>query len=329
MRVSLMIFAAILLASSAQCAEEGAPRRNAILLDGVAAYVNSEMITIAEVMMEVRRSPWAADVSEAQRERRLREMYSATLNALIDRKLILAYVKKSKLALQSWAVDNRVREIVAQNFGGDHTKLHQLLADRQITFEEWKQNLEEDLLVSAARFQNVESRVSPTPAEIRAEYEANQGRYQTERAVAVSMIILDPPDGEDDKSVDLRAREIEEKLREGVAFAELARTYSKDSKAAQGGSWGKVNPEDKFRKEIVNLLARLNPGEVSPVIVLDGFGYIVRKDEQQDGRALTFEEAAPYVESHLRMRKSEEIYKAWMQRLREEAYVKIFELPAM
>ncbi len=310
-------------------AAEGDKKSDAMLLDGVAAYVNSEMITIAEVMMEVRRSPWASSVSASQREKRLREMYSATLNALIDRKLILASARKSKMTLQGWAVDNRVREIVANNFGGDQIKLHQLLADRKITFEEWKQNLEEDLMVTAMRYQKVDSCVNPTPKEIREEYDANKGRYQTEKAVAVSMIILDPPQNDDDKSVKDRAREIEEKMSNGISFASLARVYSKDAKASQGGSWGKVNPEDVFRKEIVNMLVRLKPGETSPIIILDNYGYIVRKDEQQDGRALTFEEAAQYVESRLRMQKSEELYKAWMKRLRDDAFVKIFELPSM
>jgi hypothetical protein len=63
------------------------------------------------------------------------------------------------------------------------------------------------------------------------------------------------------------------------------------------------------------------------MLVLDGYGYIVRKDEQQDARALTFEEAAPYVESHLRMRHAEKLYKEWTDRLRTESYIKIFELP--
>ncbi len=121
-------------------------KSTAMLLDGVAAYVNDEMITIAEVMNEVRRSPWPTTDSPALREKRLREMYRATLDALIDRKLILAAAKKSKMQLQSWAIDNRVREIVANNFDGDETKLHNLLADRKITLEEWRKNIEEDLM---------------------------------------------------------------------------------------------------------------------------------------------------------------------------------------
>ncbi|MDD2456367.1 MAG: peptidyl-prolyl cis-trans isomerase [Kiritimatiellae bacterium] len=318
------------MVAAAAAAAQGLPveKKPAVLLDGVAAYVNTEMITIAEVMSEVRRSPWA-DVSPELREKRLRELYTATLNALIDRKLILAAAQKSKMELQSWAVDNRIREIVANNFDGDQTKLHALLADRKIAYEEWRKGIEEDLMITAMRYQQVEKRISPTPTEVREEYEANKGRYQTETAVAVSMIILDPPEREGDPSVEARAGEIAAALKEGKTFASLAKLYSKDAKAAQGGSWGKVNPEDVFRAEIVDALARLSPGEVSPVVTLDGYGYIVRKDEQQDSRMLNFEEAAPYVESHLRMRLAEKIYKEWTDRLRSEAYIKVFELPAV
>lgn len=246
---------------------------------------------------------------------------------MVDRKLILAAARKSKMELQSWAVDNRIREIVANNFDGDQTKLHNLLADRKIAFEEWKKNIEEDLLITAMRYQQVEKRVTPTPSEVRAEYEANKGRYQTETATAVSMIILDPPEQAGDESVEARAAKIAEALKAGTSFASLAKTYSRDAKASEGGSWGKVNPSDVFRREIVEALGKLNPGETSPVLVLDGYGYIVRKDEQQDARPLTFEEAAPYVESHLRMRQAEKLYKEWTDRLRTESYIKMFELP--
>lgn len=322
-----LLFVGMVLSALVGAAELTAERKNsAILLDGVAAYVNSDMITIAEVMNEVRRSPYA-ESSPKVRERRLRELYRATLDALIDRKLILASAKKSKMQLQPWAVDNRIREIVANNFDGDQSKLHNLLAERQITLEEWRKNIEEDLIVSAMRYQQVEKRATPTPAEVRAEYEANKGRYQTENAVAVSMIVLDPPDTAADETVEARAAKIAAALKAGTPFAKLAKMYSKDAKAADGGSWGKVNPEDVFRKEIVEALAKLVPGEVSSVLIIDGYGYIVRKDEQQDVRVLTFEEAAPYVESHLKMRTSERLYKEWTERLRKEAYIKIFELP--
>ena len=50
---------------------------SSILIDGVAAYVNSEFITISDVMNEVRRSPYAQKGQLG--EKRLRQLYAATL----------------------------------------------------------------------------------------------------------------------------------------------------------------------------------------------------------------------------------------------------------
>jgi parvulin-like peptidyl-prolyl isomerase len=303
------------------------PKHATRLLDGVAAYVNEAKITIAEVMGEVRRSP-IDHVPIAEREERLRGMYQVALIAMIDRRLILDAAKKSKVQLQPWAIDARVREIIANNFEGDEAKLNVVLADRKITKEEWRQTLEEDMLLSAMRFQNVEKRVNVTPTEVRAEYEANKGRYRTEAAVSVSMIVLDPPDTETGESVAARATKIQAALKEGKAFAELAKQYSKDAKATAGGSWGKVNPEDVFRKELVEALTKLKPGETSSLVELGAYGYILRKDDQQDVRLLTFEEAQQYAESRLKIAKAEKLYKEWITRLRKDAYIRVFELPS-
>lgn len=325
-----MLILGLALAAGAAIAElslsSGPRKAKGMLIDGVAAYVNGDFITISDVMTEVRRSPYASggQLNEAN----LRKLYNITLNALIDRKLILEQAKKSKMSLQSWAVDNRIREIVANNFNGDESKLNQILSDRGISYEEWRKRIEEDLTVSAMRYQFIERRVQPTPAEVRAEYESNREKYQTERAVAVSMIILDPPPaGSTNRTVAARAAEISAELKKGKSFAELAKIYSSDSKAANGGSWGKINPDDVFRKEIRDALAALKPGQVSDVLILDDYGYIIRKDDQQDSRVLTYQEALPYAEGNLRMKMGEKLYKEWTARMRKAAYIKIVELP--
>ncbi len=307
-------------------AQEG-EKRTTRLLDGVAAYVNEAKITIAEVMNEVRRQP-IDQIPEGEREQRLRDMYQLALVAMVDRQLILDASKKQKVQLQPWAVNARVREILVNNFDNDEAKLNVILADRKITKEEWRQTLEQDMLLSAMRYQNVEKRVNVTPGEVRAEYEANKGRYRTESAVSVSMIVLDPPEKETDETVAARAAKITAALKAGQSFADLARQYSKDSKAAVGGSWGKVNPEDAFRKELADALAKLKAGEVAPLIELGSYGYLLRKDEQQDVRLLTFEEAQPYAESRLKMAKAEQLYKEWITRLRKDSYIRVFELPS-
>ncbi|MCL2104620.1 MAG: SurA N-terminal domain-containing protein [Kiritimatiellaeota bacterium] len=319
--------AALAMAGTACWAQNEAGTHSPMLLDGVAAYVNDATITISEVMIQVGKP--SQDMTRSQQMEWKLKMYQRVLDAMIDQRLILEYAKKSNVQLQPWAVDAHIRETVSTYFDGDMTQLYDWLADRKITNEEYKKKVEEDLILQAMRYQYVTRRVTVTPLEIRAEYEANKAKYQTETAVALSMIVLAPPEQEAEGTVDERAQIIVAALQEGtVSFADLARKYSCDSKATSGGAWGKINPEEVLHEDIVGVLARLRPGQISPLIMLKDYGYIIRKDEQQDMRMLTFDEAAQFVEGHLRMEKSEKMYKDWVSRLRDEAaYISVFKLP--
>ena len=321
-----LFVAALAMAGTACWAQREAGTIPMVLLDGVAAYVNDTTITIAEVMTQVPSAP--KDMSRSQQIEWRLKFYQQVLDAMIDQRLILNHARKAKLQLQPWAVDAMVRETIVNNYDGDTTKFYDELAARKISIEEYRKSKEEYLLVQAMRYQYVDRRVTVSPLEIRTEYEANKSRYQTQTEVAVSMIMLQPPEQEGERTVAERAQAIADALKEGTAsFADLARKYSCDSKAMNGGSWGKVNPDDVFHPDVAATVSLLKPGQMAPLIMLGDYGCIVRKDEQQDMRQLTFAEAAPLVEKHLRMEKSEKMYQDWTGRLRNEAFISIFKLP--
>ena len=84
----------------------------AIEVDGVAATVGTESILRSDVLNELARMG-APDG----------EGYSQVLNEMINRKLILKAARESKMTMQDWVVENRVREIINKSFGGDRNKL--------------------------------------------------------------------------------------------------------------------------------------------------------------------------------------------------------------
>src|SRR5215813_9351565 len=55
------------------------------------------------------------------------------------------------------------------------------------------------------------------------------------------------------------------RLRAGEAFEELAKKYSSDASASEGGYLGIVLIGD-LRKEFQDVLVRLRPGQVSPIV---------------------------------------------------------------
>ena len=292
----------------------------AATLDGLAAKVDNDAITIGDVINEMRRIRPADDVSFG-------EAYSNAVEEAIDRRLILNAAVAKKLDMQEWLVDNRVREIVKDNFDGDMNKLTAALTQSKVSVTDWRNQIRDDMIVNAMRYQMVEKYVVATPAAMQDEYRLHRDRYCSEAGTTMSVILLRPPADDKTPSVDERGRDILKKLADGEDFAALARVHSADSHAKDGGLWKNVKPEESFRPEIVQVVSKLRPGEVSHLINLDGWGFIVRKEEETKARQLSFAEAYDKIAATIRREGCKERHAAWMKRLRAEAFIKIYPAP--
>lgn len=303
----------------------GAAFLDGATLDALAAKVGSQILTVSDVIGEIRRkTPKGVPPQDFP------SAYSNAVQALVERKLILKAAADKKMDMQEWMVDNRVREIVKDVFGGDRNKLNAALAESRIPITEWRNTIREDLIVSGMRYQMVEHNVVASPAAMQAEFAANPKLYAEEGKTTVSVILLRPPAADDKSapSVEKRGADILAKLAKGEDFAELAKANSSDSHAKDGGVWKDVKPEEAFRPEIAAEIAKLKVGEHSKLVNLDGWGFIVRKDAESVEKAKTFAEAYDEIERNVKTRIAEKAYADWIRRLREETLVKVYPLPA-
>ena len=112
------------------------------MVDGTAAFVNGETLTVSDVMMNavfmLRDPQWVAgrDHDEA-----LRAAYAESLEQLIDQKLIIAQYERGPFRLPSWLIDKRISEIVDSRFEGDRSRLLRELSQQHITFEHWRSRI--------------------------------------------------------------------------------------------------------------------------------------------------------------------------------------------
>lgn len=276
----------------------------AVEVDGVAAKVGTETILKSDV------------IAEMQRRGATEKDYVSVRNEMIDRKLILKAASEAKMTMQSWVVESRIREIVNRSFGGDRNKLMAMLSQQKVSYPEWVAKMKEDMILSAMRWNVVDKNVTASPSAMRAEYEKNPQRYSTQGTVSVSVILLKPEDSK-------RRDEISTALKD-VPFADLARTYSSDSRAEEGGAWKDVKPEEVFRPEICKEIASMPKGTISRWIEIDGWSFLLRKDSESTGKRLTFVEAYDEIEKNVKEELSRKAYDAWIERLRAETYVKVF-----
>ena len=301
---------------------------SAAKLDGIAARVDSAVITVGDVMAEIRRNPDISGRMVAADESEMQALYRAALDNLVERRLILKAAAEKKVEIPEWVIDNQIREIVNHSFGGDMNRLHEEMARSKVPMTEYRNTVKEDILVRGMRQQMIEQFVTASPAAMKKEFADHPDRYRQEAKVSVRVILLKPAqEGDGVASLDTRWAQIGEELAKGEKFSDMAIKYSADSHAKDGGLWADINPEEAFRPEIAEVISKLDVGKVSNMIDLDGWGFIVKKESESKAKKLSFSEAYDMIAANVRNEAAKKAYDEWISRLKEDAYIKIYPMP--
>jgi len=114
---------------------------------------------------------------------------------------------------------------------------------------------------------------------------------------------------------------IKERLDNGGKFEDLARQYSEDGSASNGGDLGWVNPGDTV-PPFEKAMNELGIGEFSAP-VLSPFGWHVIQVLERRKQDMTKEATRLKARQEIRARKSEEAYQDWIREMRDRAFVEL------
>lgn len=122
-----------------------------------------------------------------------------------------------------------------------------------------------------------------------------------------------------------RLSELRQRLEGGASFESLARQYSEDGSARNGGDLGWAGP-GRYVPEFDQALNALQPGQVSqPVVSRFGVHLIQLVDRRQ--ATLSPREQREMLRDTVREQKLEKAQATWLQELRAQAYVEYREPP--
>ena len=107
-------------------------------------------------------------------------------------------------------------------------------------------------------------------------------------------------------------------------FAALAKKYSADTHAKDGGLWKDVRPQEVFRPEICDEIAKMPVGTVSDWIDLSGWSFLLRKDAETSAETKSFADAYADIEENVRQANAKKLYLEWIERLKSETYIKVY-----
>jgi peptidyl-prolyl cis-trans isomerase D len=139
--------------------------------------------------------------------------------------------------------------------------------------------------------------VHPTDEEIRAYYDAHVAQFTLPEQVRVRHILLRVEPGADAEATQAaraRAEEVLAKVKAGEDFAALAKQYSQDSTAPQGGDLGAVT-RGQMVKPFEDAAFALAAGETSE-IVQSPFGFhIIKVESKQEARVPPLDEVREQI----------------------------------
>jgi parvulin-like peptidyl-prolyl isomerase len=298
------------------------------MVDGIAAVVNSNVITFGQVreLLMFRQRSLGEMYQGEELQAKMKESQEASLKDLIDRQLIIDHFNKEGFSIPPYVIDDRINTIVREEFGGNRSAFVRTLRAQGFSMARFREIERDKIIVQAMRQKAVRADFVISPDKIEAYYRKNIAQYSSPEEIKLSMIILRPdPEATEDpvEAKKTMAAEIRAKLLEGADFAGMAQMYSDDSTADFGGDWGWIDRKT-LTEEMNKFAFALKPGELSQPIQVGETFYIMRVDAKKPSVTKPLAEVRDEISKKLFEEERLRLQDQWIATLRDKAYVKIY-----
>ena len=313
------------------CQFQAANGQRAEVVDGVAAIVNGDVITISQLreLVAARERSLRQVYRGEELRRRIAELRLSTLKDLIDRQLILQEFKvlqERGAKIPEYVIDDRIRQVIREEFGGDRSAFVRTLRAQGFSISRFREMEREKLIVQAMRQSKAGENFVISPNQIQKFYNENRAMFTIPEQVKLRMIVVrgeddgDVPDGSDRRQL---AEEIRMKIVEGASFERLAQMYSDDDSTRDvGGDWGWIE-KGTLMPELSRVAFSLKAGEVSQVVELGGSFYILMVDARKNAQLKPISDVREEIEKNLIQEERKKAQERWLDTLRQKSFIKI------
>ncbi len=291
-------------------------------VEDIIVRVNDQIITKSDYD----RALAQLDQEARQRGETLQEMSAAhkeLLRDLIDQQLWLSKGKELGITGETELV-KRLDEIRKQNNLESIDDLEKAAKEQGVSFEDFKANIRNQIITQTVMRQEVGEHVQITPGEAERYYEQHKQEYAQPESERLSEILISASADDPAKVAAAKAKadDIEARLHAGGDFAQLARSFSDGTTGAQGGDLGQFK-RGQLPKVLEDQTFDLKTGQYSDPI-LTRQGYIILKVVQHtSGGPKPYKEVQQDVEEALYMSQMEPAIRAYLTKMREDAFIDI------
>jgi peptidyl-prolyl cis-trans isomerase SurA len=295
--------------------------------NGIVAIVEERIITVGDVQRAVQ--PLLPQIrsesrSEAEFRQKLEEIEDTLIQDLADEVLIIKdFYSEENRRIPPYFVDNAINERLIKEFDNDRGKFHTYLRAIGKNAREYRNIVEEEMIVGWMRQEMRKSESIVSPVKIEAFYEANKDRFYQGDGVHLRLIQLAKVADESDSVLMQTANNIIKQLEEGADFAKLAEQHSQNSTRKKGGDMGWQDRSD-LQEQLAESAFQLEAGEFSQPIKVGEDIFILLVEEKRSAGIRPISTVRPQIERHLLSQMAKKAEESWLQRLRRNAYIRYF-----
>ena len=312
------------------------------VIEEIIARVNNEVITRTEYQHS--REQLKQEVTQnnpPNAERVIAERQRDVLRDLIDQQLLLQKGKDMGITGDTELI-KRLDQMRKQLNLSSMEELEKAAESQGVSYEEFKQTTRNGIITQKVIGDEVGQKMHVNDDEIKKFYDAHKAELEQPESVRLSELLvapkapvkqadpgapspLAPPPADEEAALaaaQAKAQDLLDQLHKGASFEDLATKHSDGPSAAQGGDLSYFK-RGVLAKELEDRVFSMKAGDVTDVIRTKQGFVILKVTEHQAAGIPPLKDIQPRIMDALYMERLQPALRAYLTRLREEAFIDI------
>jgi peptidyl-prolyl cis-trans isomerase SurA len=331
----------VLLTAPFLAAQTQAAAGSDTVVEEIVARVNNSIITRAD-MRKARQELYAEaqqQPDQAAAQQTAKEHEKDLLRDLIDQQLLLNKAQDLGITADTELV-KKLDELRKQMHADSMEDMEKAAQAQGISFEDFKQNLKNNILTQRVIGQEVGGHITVTNAEIQQYYDQHKNEMERPEQVRLSEILIstqtpdavkndkgenalpDTPSPELVARAQAKAEQVYDMLKKGGKFDDLAKKYSNGPTSSIGGDL-EYFKRGTMSKELESKVFDMQAGQYTePIRTNQGF-VILKVTEHQTGGIPPLKDVESQINEQIYVQKMQPALRDYLTKLREDAYIDI------
>ena len=249
------------------------------------------------------------------------KLWSQALENLINFKLLAAEADRKEIQVEEKTIEEQISQISGRFQTPE--QFREQLAAYGMTEEELREEVKNNLRINALLESELTQSTQVQEKEIQDFYKNHSENFSSPERIQASHILIkvDPTDGPAEKEQKRqKLAALQEEIKNGADFAQLAREHSDCPSKERGGDLGSFT-RGRMVKPFEDVAFQLKAGEVSEIVETQ-FGYhLIKVTDRQKPQVESLEESRDKVITMLNRQKRDESIANYLNELRNKANI--------